>query len=101
MGTTVPDAGTSAPGVYLYAHCLRDHPGGVALLDDLAVPSNSSRYTLTAHSLLDSSVELNGRELKTGANCRRAGARGTGETRAGQYYPSGVPECRQCQLPLI
>jgi heparanase 1 len=76
MGATVLDAGSAQPGVYLYAHCLRNHPGGVALLainadreasHDLATPSNSSRYTLMARSLLDSSVELNGHELKTGA----------------------------------
>ena len=33
MGTTVLDAGASStPGLYLYAHCLRGKPGGVALL---------------------------------------------------------------------
>jgi hypothetical protein len=77
MGATVLDAGTSpTPGLYLYAHCLRDHPGGVALLainadraasHDLAIPGNSSRYTLTAKDLLGTTVALNGRELKIGA----------------------------------
>jgi hypothetical protein len=77
MGKTVLDAGTSpAPAVHLYAHCLRDHPGGVALLaintdreasHDLASPIPSERYTLTAKDLLGTSVELNGSELKLGA----------------------------------
>jgi len=75
MGTTVLDAGNAPqqPGLYLYAHCLRDHPGGVALLAinadrtsapevSLSVPSAS--YTLTANNMLDSTVMLNGTELK-------------------------------------
>ncbi len=77
MGRTVLDAGPSpAPAVHLYAQCLRDQPGGVALLainadreasHDLAAPLPSSRYTLTAKELLGNSVELNGTELKLGA----------------------------------
>jgi len=86
MGTTVLDAGTSpAPGVHLYAHCLRGHPGGVALLainadrevsHDLAVPIRSDRYTLTARDLLDSRVELNGRELEMGSHDELPGITG-------------------------
>ncbi len=74
MGTTVLDAGSSAtPGLYVYAHCLRDLPGGVALLAinanktasrDLTLPTNSSRFTLTANNLMDTAVLLNGTELK-------------------------------------
>ena len=74
MGTTVLDAGASpSPNLHLYAHCLRDHPGGVALLainadrtasQELDVPVKSERYTLTAKELLDNKVELNGSELK-------------------------------------
>jgi len=74
MGTTVLDADTSpTPGLYLYAHCLRDHPGGVALLAinadktasrELTLPTNSSRFTLTANNLMDTAVLLNGTELK-------------------------------------
>jgi hypothetical protein len=77
MGKTVLDAAPSpVPAVHLYAHCLRDQPGGVALLainadreasHDLAAPLPSSRYTLTARELLGNSVELNGSELKLGA----------------------------------
>jgi hypothetical protein len=78
MGTTVLDAGPSgAPNVYLYAHCLRGRPGGVALLAinadrsavlELAVPAKSERFTLTAKDLMDNRVDLNGRELMLGAN---------------------------------
>ncbi len=76
MGATVLDAGRSPePAVHLYAHCLRDHPGGVVVLainadreasHDLRSPIGADRYTLSAKGLLDTSVELNGRELKTG-----------------------------------
>jgi hypothetical protein len=78
MGNTVLDAGTSpVPSVHLYAHCLRDLPGGVALLainvdreasHDFEAPMQSERYTLTAKGLVDTRVELNGSELKLGAH---------------------------------
>ncbi len=77
MGTTVLDAGASPdPNLHVYAHCLREHPGGVAMLvinadraaaQSLEVPVQSERYTLTAQDLLSSSVALNGVELKLGA----------------------------------
>lgn len=73
MGTTVLDAADShTSNLYLYAHCLRGKPGGVAVLAinadrsstfDLAVPVASERYTLTAHDLLEPRVELNGQQL--------------------------------------
>jgi heparanase len=76
MGTTVLDAGNSpAPGLHVYAHCLRGRPGGVALLaintdraeaHSLEVAAASERYTLTAQDLLSQQVQLNGRELKLG-----------------------------------
>jgi hypothetical protein len=78
MGTTVLDAGPSpSPNLHLYAHCLRNQPGGVALLainadrtasQELDVPVASERYTLTAKELLDNKVELNGSELKVGGD---------------------------------
>jgi hypothetical protein len=77
MGPTVLDAGPSpVPSLHLYAHCLRDHPGGVAVLvintdrtvsQALAVPVQSDRYTLTATDLLNRNVQLNGRELSVRA----------------------------------
>ncbi|MBV8927475.1 MAG: hypothetical protein JOZ74_19080 [Bradyrhizobium sp.] len=78
MGTTVLDpGGAPRPGLYLYAHCLRAKPGGVALLAIntdrsasamLELPTKTSRYTLTADHLTDASVRLNGRKLKLGAH---------------------------------
>jgi hypothetical protein len=78
MGTTVLDAGASpSPDLHLYAHCLRNHPGGVALLAinadranalALQVSAKSERYSLTAKDLLGTEVDLNGGELKIGPN---------------------------------
>ncbi|GGG65587.1 hypothetical protein [Edaphobacter dinghuensis] len=78
MGTTVLDAGASpATDLHLYAHCLRGHPGGVALLainadrasaHEIETPVRSERYTLTAKDLMGTNVDLNGSELKLGAD---------------------------------
>jgi hypothetical protein len=77
MGTTVLDPDTSpAPNLHIYAHCLRNHPGGVALLvinadpvqaQSLEIPIAVERYTLTAQNLQDTHVQLNGIELQLGA----------------------------------
>jgi hypothetical protein len=74
MGTTVLDAGVPIQvGLHLYAHCLRNAPGGVALLainTDKASPRAfhvsvaSERYTLAPSELQSASVTLNGAELK-------------------------------------
>jgi heparanase len=77
MGPTVLDAGLPREGLHLYAHCLRGHRGGVALLAinnsrtmdsdaELSVPSE--RYTLAAASLQSEQVALNGKPLLLGAN---------------------------------
>jgi hypothetical protein len=79
MGRTVLEAGPSSPGVHVFAHCMAGTPGGVALLAinagrtepasiDLAVPAD--RYSLTARSLDDGRVQLNGRELALGPGDR-------------------------------
>ncbi|TAI65686.1 hypothetical protein [Bradyrhizobium sp. Leo170] len=78
MGTVVLDVGSAAvPGLYLYAHCLRDTSGGVALLAintdrmarrSLAFSGTARRYVLTAANLTDTRVRMNGRELKLAAN---------------------------------
>jgi heparanase len=78
MGTIVLDpGGTETPGLHLYAHCLRDKAGGVALLAintdraasaTLELPAPASRYALTAAHLTDASVRLNGHGLKLGAH---------------------------------
>jgi heparanase len=76
MGRTVLEAGTTAGPVHVFAHCLRDHPGGVAVLavntdreapHALNVAAKSERYTLSAKDLLSATVALNGTELKLGA----------------------------------
>jgi hypothetical protein len=72
MGTTVLDAGTSAPPVYVYAHCLRNQPGGVAILaintdrnasHEITLPEASLRYTLASDNLTSTQVALNGVDL--------------------------------------
>jgi len=74
MGTTVLDPHISgAPNVYVYAHCLQNHPGGAALLvinadpkqaHEITLSSAAERYTLTANQLQDRSVLLNGKPLQ-------------------------------------
>ena len=74
MGATVLDPRTvPSPNVYVYAHCLRNHPGGVALLvinadrqkvHEITLPSAAERYTLTAEQLQDTTVQLNGKRLQ-------------------------------------
>jgi len=74
MGATVLDPRTApAPNVYVYAHCLQNHPGGVALLvinadrqkvQEITLPAAADRYTLTAKQLQDTSVQLNGSTLQ-------------------------------------
>ncbi len=78
MGTTVLDPGhTSAPNLHVYAHSLRDQPEAIALVvlntdragsQEISIPAESDRYTLTAKKLLDTAVELNGTELKLKAS---------------------------------
>ncbi|WP_454620012.1 hypothetical protein [Bradyrhizobium cenepequi] len=78
MGTVVLDVGlVTVPGLYLYAHCLRDKAGGVALLAintdrmaprSLKLSETARRYTLTAANLTDARVRLNGRELRLAAD---------------------------------
>jgi hypothetical protein len=72
MGTTVLDAGASAPNVYVYAHCLRNQPGGVAILaintdrdtaHEINLPEASLRYTLASDKLISGQVALNGVDL--------------------------------------
>ena len=74
MGATVLDPHTSPiPNVYVYAHCLQNHPGGVGLLiinadrqqaNEITLPFDAERYTLTAKQLQDRTVQLNGKMLQ-------------------------------------
>jgi heparanase 1 len=78
MGTTVLDPGLStASSLNLYSHCLRGQPGGIALLaintdrsapQSLDVAMAAERYSLSAPSLDAASVQLNGSELRLGAD---------------------------------
>ena len=78
MSETVLDAGANTTDLHLYAHCLRDQPGGVALLainlgDEREVVATSSAaqvYALTAGELQSHSVRLNGRTLNMRSNDR-------------------------------
>ena len=72
MGATVLDAPDSEEGLHLYAHCLREHPGGVALLAintsrtqprSINLPVPGDRYSLAADKLESPSVRLNGQTL--------------------------------------
>jgi hypothetical protein len=75
MGATVLDSGVEiAEGRHIYAHCLRDTPGGVTLLvinnsrtsTVVEMPLESKRYTLSAEPLRSGDVKLNGLILKLG-----------------------------------
>jgi hypothetical protein len=73
----VLDPGLSpSANLHLYAHCLRDQPGGVSVLAinadkeaalALQVPDGVKRYTLTASDLMSATVRLNGKQLQLGA----------------------------------
>ena len=74
MSATVLDPHTSPiRNVYVYAHCLQNHPGGVTVLvintdrqqvHEITLPSDAERYTLTAKQLQDKEVQLNGKTLQ-------------------------------------
>ncbi|GAA3764643.1 hypothetical protein [Terriglobus aquaticus] len=73
MGTEVLDPGVpSTASLYVYAQCLRDRKGGVAVValntsreaaETLDVPTKAERYTLTSRDLFSSVVMLNGQKL--------------------------------------
>jgi hypothetical protein len=101
MGSVVLDAGASpAPNLHVYAHCLRNSPGGVALLvinadpaeaKSLEVSAASERYTLTARELQDTRVQLNGKDLQLGADDALPELKGIA-TRSGQitFAPASI-----------
>jgi heparanase 1 len=76
MGTKVLDAGASQPGLRLYAHCLRNTPGGVAVLAinlaqkgaDIGFTGPAELYALTAPALESRAVLINERPMVVGAD---------------------------------
>jgi hypothetical protein len=87
MGTTVLDPGPSpSANLHLYAHCLRDQPGGVSVLainadketeQTLQVPAGVKRYSLTASDLMSATIGLNGKQLQLGAGDTLPSLRGS------------------------
>jgi heparanase 1 len=72
MGQVVLNGGENKGDLHVYAHCLRDHPGGVALVAinlsrseqaRLKLPVKARRYSLSSDTLESTSVKLNGRPL--------------------------------------
>lgn len=73
MGTTVLNSeAAQTSGLYVYAQCLRNQPGGVAILainadksasHDIALPKASLRYTLASDNLTSTQISLNGVDL--------------------------------------
>ena len=78
MGTTVLDPGVkNGPGLHVYAQCMRNVPGGVAMLvlntdrqksQYLTFPVAANRYTLTAAKLTDRNVRINRTTARLGVN---------------------------------
>jgi len=71
MGTEVYEAETGSPGVYVFAHNMKGHEGGVTLLVintnkksvPVSIPSDAEQYTLTSSELRSKTVQLNSQEL--------------------------------------
>jgi len=89
------------PNVYVYAHCLQNHPGGVALLvinadrqkaNEITLPSDAERYTLTAQATSRHNSPAQWEDASTERRWRRAAIRQSGnarrpcEFRAHQHY---------------
>ena len=72
MGQVVLDRGSNEGNLHIYAHCLRNQAGGVALVAinlsrseeaRLHLPLEARRYSLTSDAIESPSVNLNGRPL--------------------------------------
>lgn len=79
MGQVVLDAGPNHGNLHIYAHCLRDKKGGVALVAinlsteaqaSIDLPVAARSYTLTADTLENHKVKLNGQVLELNRNDR-------------------------------
>jgi hypothetical protein len=103
MGPTVLDAGSPRPGLHLYAHDLRDQPGGVALLaintsradrHVLDLPVAVERYTLSARELQTADVQFNGQVLDLGPNDEVPSL-------SGQAVPAGPVELEPASITFL
>lgn len=78
MGTVVLDPGASGdPNLRIYAHCMKDSKGGVAVLalntdrnttKAILLPAAANRFTLTAADLTSTTVQLNGKALQVSSD---------------------------------
>ncbi len=76
MDTKVYAAGKGAQGVYLFAHSMKGHNGGITLLvlntnkesATINIPANGDQFTLTSNELQSDAVQLNGQDLKLSAD---------------------------------
>ena len=76
MGTEVYEAGKESPGVYVFAHNMKGHNGGITLLvintnkhtAAVQMTAKAEQYTLTSAKLEGTTVQLNGQELKLDEN---------------------------------
>jgi hypothetical protein len=99
MGTCVLESGIPIQaGLHVYAHSLKDCPGGVAVLvintskDQsrvISFPGASLRYTLSATpaGLLDTGVLLNGSVLALGENDAMPSLAGSPQAGGPAYFP--------------
>jgi heparanase len=76
MGTKVYDAGNGLPGVYVFAHNMKGHEGGMTILvintnktsATVFIPTDAEQYTVTSMEFQGKTVQLNGQELKLDDN---------------------------------
>jgi heparanase len=104
MGATVLNAGVPIrEGLHLYAQCLRETPGGVALLainnsrtqtTSITLPIEADRYTLSAEQLESSAIQLNGQDLKLGGNDELPGL-------SGERVPAGAVELAPASISFL
>jgi len=92
MGTTVLKVDTEINGVPVYAHCSGTAPGAVTVLAinvdrnsarTLSVAGDAERYTLSAPTIQDKQIQLNGTVLQLGDGDSLPELRGV-PTRSGQ-----------------
>jgi heparanase 1 len=104
MGTRSLDSGINPSSeMRIYAQCMKDAPGGVAMLilnvdksdaHSLALPVGGKRYTLSSPDLLSKTVLLNGQELKVAAD-------GTVPEYKGEQFKQGIVSFAPTTISVI